>query len=132
MSFELPHTVGKQEVPIELFEARVEDEPFETDDDTPDYKSRLRQNHDILDQYLQGTYIEKTQPSFRLLTRLFQGKRTLSGMKPSERNYIRSVIGVSDDRLELSLGFYHAEDIVVTAESAVKNVEIGNRNYRWL
>jgi len=140
-AFELPQTVGKQEIPVELYDGRLDGEPFETEGDKPGYKSRRKKNQDMVDEYLSGVYIEKTQPSLRLLTRLAQGKRTLSGLKQSERRYLRNVIGIKDDKLKLFVAFKQAEKIEpvypknpqeIESAPAVQNVEIGNRNYRWL
>lgn len=133
--FEYPETVGKQDTPIELVDFSLEGEPRE------DFKERRKKNQEMVDEYLNGRYVEKTQPSFRVLTRLAQGKRTLSGLSASERRYIRNVIGITDRKLRLFVAFKQADKIVPVyptevhdfeSAQAIQNVELGNRNYRWL
>lgn len=135
MSFELPETVGPQEVPVELFDGRVEDEPLDK------YRERREHNQGIVDQYLTGIRIDKQPPSTRILRRLSQDKRTLSGLSAEERRYIRHVLDIPDITLKLFVAFYQAEEIRAVYPSevhdfesapAVQNVNIGNRNYGWL
>lgn len=123
--FNLPQTVGAQDTPIELVDFRLEGEPME------DFKERREENQKMVDEYLAGRYIDKNQPSFRILTRLAQGKRTLLGLSRKERRYIKYIIGITDDKLKMFV-FFKQGTHSVTAEDAVTNVEIGNRNYRWL
>jgi len=132
--FTMPETVGTQETPVELYDGRVEGEPFDH------FRERRKKSQEMVDEYLKGRYIDKNQPSFRILTRLAQGKRTMSGLSKGERQYITHIIGVPESKLRMFVFFKQGDISVVYPDKvhdmessmAIQNVEIGNRNYRWL
>lgn len=118
-----------ERVPDMLVDKRLPDESYE------DYRERREASDKFINDYLQGIPVDaNAKPSTRLLTRLKKGKRTLSGLKQAERQYIRVYNGVRDKALKLFYAVHNWNWNVLPPNRAVEPTVSGNTvgGIKWL
>lgn len=87
----------QQRVPDLLLDERKteEGESYE------DYKERLKNNAKAISEYLEGYPMDASAtPSQRLLKRIWQGKRTISGLSRAERNRLKFFFDIGEEELD--------------------------------
>lgn len=101
-------------VPKLLNDAKLPDESEEK------YRERLKSNQEFLDDYLEGYPMDaNAKPSTRVIKRLFQGKRSISSLKPTEKKRIRVVFGMDDNDLRTLVWFGTQTEIAENPEKYV-------------
>lgn len=79
-----PDTNG---IPEELFQKRMEGESYE------DYKERLRDGDEVVDEYLSTAVGQRMKPSLRIVRRIKQGKRNVHALSSYEKAHIQNILG---------------------------------------